>query len=113
MDLLVLDGCASGHPTSPAGGRRWSGSRPDPDVRTGARAGARRRGVSASTCSAQLMLDEARLFARNDTREPADLRVDDEGRAAPAPLRDVLGVWGCLLRPATSSRSRAAATAPS
>ena len=109
MDLLVLDGVGTGHPSLAPCGRRWSGSRPSTRRPDGARAGARRRGDAARVGAVHARRGRATSRATTPARR-ADLRVRRGGtaRAAISPR-----VWGCFLRPVTSSRSRAAATAPS
>jgi len=81
MDLLVLDGVGTGHPSlAPWRATLVWVEAVDPDVRMAR--GLARDGEAMRPAWEQFMLDEADDFARNDTRARADLRVDEVGRLA-------------------------------
>jgi hypothetical protein len=83
MDLLVLDGCAAGHPN--LGSRRaalvWVEA--DDELRL-ARALAR-DGEAIREPLLAWWVDEARLFERYAIRDHADFRVDATGRLVDSP----------------------------
>ncbi len=82
MDLLVLDGVGTGHPSlAPYRATLvWVEAR-DADLRMAR--GLARDGEAMRPEWEQFMLDEADDFARNDTAASADLRVDEIGRIVP------------------------------
>jgi uridine kinase len=81
MDLLVLDGVGTGHPSLAPWRATLVWVSADDDLRLAR--GLARDGAAMRPEWERFMLDEAEDFRRNDTRARADLRLDEVGRLVP------------------------------
>jgi uridine kinase len=78
MDLLVLDGVGTGHPSLAPWRATLVWVSADADLRLGR--GLERDGEAMRPEWERFMVDEAEDFQRNGTRDRADLQVDEIGR---------------------------------